>query len=135
MTMKTTIIILLSLFSMNSFAQIISIWRGNTPGHESKWDCPSNWSNNRLPDEFTDVIIQVDISSTYKYPVLNSKRTEINSLRIWPGASLILKEGNLYVLDPQASYFRASQVNGKGNLVFIDDPHYVSNGEGKNAEK
>lgn len=133
--MKTTILILLSLFSANGFAQIISIWRGNTPGQENRWDCPSNWSNNRLPDEFTDVIIQVDISSRFRYPVLNSKQTEINSLRIWPGASLILKEGNLYVLDAEASYFRQSQVNGKGKLIFIDDPHYVSDGEVKKAEK
>lgn len=133
--MKTAILILLTLFCMNSFAQVISIWRGNTPGQESKWDCPSNWSNNRLPDEFTDVIIQVDNSSRHKYPVLNTNREEINSLRIWPGACLILKEGNLYVLDAQASYFRHSQVNGKGKLIFIDDPHYVSDGEGKKAEK
>lgn len=82
--MKTAMLILMCLIATTSFAQVTSLWRGNTPGHESKWDCPSNWSNNRVPDEFTDVIIQVDNSAKHKYPVLQMQETEINSLSIWP---------------------------------------------------
>ena len=125
--MKTTLILLLVLITANSFAQITAIWRGNTPGHENKWECPSNWSNNRVPDEFTDVIIQVDISNDFHYPVFNMSETEINSLRIWPGACLYLKSGNLFILDAERNYFNRSQIVGKGKPVLLNDPQLASN--------
>jgi len=125
--MKNMLILLLVMITANSFAQITSIWKGNTPGHESQWECPSNWSNNRVPDEFTDVIIQVDISNDYHYPVFNMSETEINSLRIWPGAYLHLKSGNLFILDAASNYFNRSQIVGKGKPVLVDDPQLASN--------
>ena len=124
--MKTAMVMILSLLTFSSFAQTTSIWRGNAPGHENKWECPSNWSNNRVPDEFTNVIIQVDISNRHKYPVLNMIQTEINSLSIWPGAYIYLKTGDLYILDPERNYFNRTQVIGKGRVVMVDDPHYVT---------
>lgn len=129
--MKTAMVMILSLLTYTSFAQITSTWRGNTPGHENKWECPSNWSNNQVPDEFTNVIIQVDNSTRHKYPVLNMKQTEINSLSIWPGACIFLKKGNLYILEPQSNYFNRSQVIGKGRVVMVDDPHYVTSTENR----
>ena len=113
--MKPTLLILLSLISLNCFSQITSTWRGNTPGKETDWNCASNWSNNFLPDEFTDVVIPVDISITYNYPVINSE-AEINSLSVWPGASLTIKNGSLTIHDTERSNYKRVQILGKKNL-------------------
>ena len=115
--MKPVLTLLLILLTLQSFAQIISTWRGNTPGRESEWNCTSNWSNNRLPDEFTDVVIPVDISITYNYPVINTDSVEINSLSIWPGAVLKMKKGQLTILDPKRCNYSRIQVIGKGKLI------------------
>lgn len=132
--MKTAMLILLSLIATISFAQVTALWRGNTPGHESKWDCPSNWSNNRVPDEFTDVIIQVDNSNKPQYPVLQLQRTEINSLSIRPGACIVVNQGTLYIMDPGKNYFSSHQIIGNGRIGLINDPHYVSMGDSRPKE-
>ncbi|HUR30120.1 MAG TPA: hypothetical protein VMZ69_01740 [Saprospiraceae bacterium] len=123
--MKTCIIILFSLLAFDAFSQVKSVWRGNTPGREKDWNAETNWSNNRIPDEFTDVVIELDISVKRNYPVLVTDKTEINSLNIWPGATLTIKEGQLLVLDLWKTNFNRFQVIGKGKLIRSDDPHYV----------
>ena len=123
--MKPILILLLSLCSLTSFSQVSSTWRGNTPGREKDWNTSSNWSNNSLPDQFTDVIIPVDISVTYSYPVINDD-VEINSLSIWPGACLTIKNGSLTIYDPERSNYKKVQVLGKKNLVEIDAALYTT---------
>lgn len=124
--MKTVMLLLLSLLVTTGFSQVASIWKGNTPGHESQWDCPSNWSTNRVPDEFTDVIIQMDNSSKNKYPVLQMHQIEINSLSIWPGACIVVKQGTMCIMDPGKNYFNRNQITGDGRIRLIDHPHYLS---------
>lgn len=117
--MKSTMIILMSLLSFKSVAQIPSIWRGNTPGHETDWNYPSNWSKNDVPDEFTDVIIPLDNNPGHPYPVLTEGKTaEINSLHIWPGAYLTVEIGQLSVHDIERSIYLRSQILGNGKLKY-----------------
>ncbi len=111
--MRTLVILLMSTATMNSFSQINSIWIGNTPGHKQDWNCPSNWNNNRLPDEFTDVIIPLDDSITDNYPNFKSGRSEINSLSIWPGANLTMKGGELLILNTDKNYYDRNQIMGR----------------------
>ena len=125
--MKPTLIIILSLIALNCFSQVTSTWRGNTPGKETVWNCPSNWSNNSLPDQFTDVVIPVDISITYNYPVINDE-VEINSLSIWPGASLAIKNGSLTIQDMERSNYKRVQILGKKNL-FENEAALYTTGE------
>ncbi len=124
--MKPILILLMTLPAMTGFSQITSIWRGMTPGHERNWNCPSNWSNNRIPDEFTDVIIPVDISINYRYPVIKSSATEINSLHIWPGATLTVKEGEMWILDAERSDYLRNQIIGKGKVRLQYEPPFSS---------
>lgn len=114
--MKPILILLLITASIPVFGQISSKWRGNTPGHEHDWNYPSNWSNNHVPDEFTDVIIPLDQAMSYSYPVVNSATIEINSLHIWPGAILTIIEGELNILDAERSHFKRHQILGKGKV-------------------
>ena len=119
--MKTIIILLTVLISSHVSAQGISQWRGNTPGHERDWNYPSNWSENQVPDEFTDVVIPVDIMIERNYPVIRSGDVEINSLSIWPGACLTIKEGTISVLDRERSYFNWNQIIGNGRISVNDE--------------
>ncbi|MBK9983745.1 MAG: hypothetical protein IPP15_15475 [Saprospiraceae bacterium] len=111
--MKPAFILFLSLLATHSFSQITSIWKGKTPGHECDWNWPCNWSNNRLPDDFTDVFIPVDNTLTYNYPVIKSDCIEINSLNMHRDASLIILNGKLSILDSAKSHYRKDQIQGK----------------------
>ena len=123
--MKPMLLILLSLISLNCFSQVTSKWRGNTPGKEQDWKCPSNWSTNSLPNEFTDVVIPVDISVTYNYPVINGE-VEINSLSVWPGAILTIKDGSLTIHDTERSNYKRVQILGKKNLIEKETALYTT---------
>jgi hypothetical protein len=93
--MKSILILLLTLSTINGFCQITSIWKGNTPGHKMEWDFASNWSNNRIPDEFTDVMIPVDITLGNNYPVISNGSVEVNSLTVSSGAHIQVDPGCL----------------------------------------
>lgn len=122
--MKTIFILILSLMAIQSFSQITAIWKGKIPGHESDWNWPGNWSNNRLPDDFTDVFIPVDNTFTANYPVIKSGSVEINSLTMHADASLILKTGNLSILEPAHSHYRKNQISGKINWLQPEENHF-----------
>src|SRR5687767_4032770 len=122
--MKPILILLLLTASLQGFAQVTSKWRGNTPGHEHDWNYASNWSNNRVPDEFTDVIIPLDIALRYSYPVIQSGYVEINSLHVWPGAILTIVNGEIHILDAERSNYHRHQIIGKGKVrleIFSSD--------------
>lgn len=69
-------------------AQISSTWKGGTPGHKTDWDTPSNWSNNRVPDEFTDVTILWDYTLQGNYPIIKHPEFEAHSIFVEDGAKL-----------------------------------------------
>lgn len=124
--MKTLLIFFIAIAATNSFAQVTLIWIGNTPGHEQDWNCSTNWSKNRLPDEFTDVVIPVDNTITNNYPVFKSGDVEINSLCIWSGASLTMKRGDLFIVNPDMSNYKPTQIVGAVKLACKGDTLYSS---------
>src|SRR5688572_13088206 len=116
--MKTLLILALSLVAFKGNGQILAIWKGNCPGHENRWDHPSNWSTNAVPDEFSDVIIPLDVSADAHYPVISRTTVEINSLHMWPGTVLTINKGSLEILDIGKSVFRRHQVIGNGTINY-----------------
>ena len=79
----------------------IATWKGNTPGHELEWQYASNWSNNRIPDEFTDVVIPYDETLGKNYPVVQTTNVEINSICIRLGAQIQIESAcEIHVLAP-----------------------------------
>ena len=113
--------------AFQSFSQVTSIWKGKFPGHECDWNWPANWSNNRLPDDFTDVFIPVDNTFTANYPVIKSGVVEINSLTMHTYASLTIKAGYLSILDPSKSHYRKNQITGKVNFENLDSNGFPAN--------
>ena len=119
--MKPILIALITLAATSCFAQVTLTWIGNTPGREQDWNCATNWSMHRLPDEFTDVVIPVDNTLTNNYPVFTSGEIEINSLSIHSGARLTLKRSDLFILDPALSEYKPNQIIGVGKLAWKGD--------------
>ncbi len=111
--MKPVFILFFSLQATHSFSQITSIWKGKVPGHEYDWNWPGNWSNNRLPDDFTDVFIPVDNTLNRNYPIIKADRVEINSLNMHIDASITILKGILSIMDPSKSNYRKNQIVGK----------------------
>ena len=129
--MKTLIILALCLVAIKGNGQILAIWKGNCPGHERKWDHPANWSTNAVPDEFSDVIIPLDVSADAHYPEITRTDAEINSLHMWPGAVLTINKGSLEINDIDKSVFRRHQVIGNGTINYRGQeemtPLYLAN--------
>ncbi|HZV69009.1 MAG TPA: hypothetical protein VFG10_05670 [Saprospiraceae bacterium] len=115
--MKILLLLLLVSAQLSSFAQKASTWKGNAIDHSNDWNWPGNWSNNSLPDEFTDVCIPYDNTSLVNYPVIKSNEVEINSLFIAPGAMLVLEDSQIYILDPAKSFYKASQITRQPKAV------------------
>ena len=128
--MKTLIILALSMVAFKANGQILSIWKGNCSGHEHEWHYPSNWSTNEVPDEFSDVVIPLDVSAKTKYPVISQTTVEINSLHMWPGTVLTLQKAKLEIVDTGKSVFRRHQVIGNGTVNYKGQeevPVYLAN--------
>lgn len=86
--------------SLNAFAQKTVVWRGGTPGQETNWHCPKNWSTHTVPDAFADVVIPDVSTTTRALPEIRIGKVEINSLTIAHSAGLSLGESaQLIVLD------------------------------------
>jgi hypothetical protein len=86
--MKIFLITISFLMTQAIHAQIHSTWKGGTPGHKTDWDTPANWSNNRVPDEFTDVVIVWDQTMQENYPLVKEAKFEVHSIWIHDGAKL-----------------------------------------------
>jgi len=89
----TTISIALILFLGFSFslsAQTTAVWQGGKPGRTTDWNCPANWSEGRVPDEYTQVIIPT--GANY-YPVIRYAPTPIDALLMEAGTKLTIQDG------------------------------------------
>jgi hypothetical protein len=77
-------------------AQTTSIWQGGIPGQTTDWNTAANWKENRVPDEYSLVIIPSDRQF---YPVLEEEVEPIDALLLEGGAALTLgHDGYLAIL-------------------------------------
>ena len=103
-----TVITLMLGSSANLCAQKIATWKGGTPGRPNEWNCPTNWKEGRVPNEFSQVLIPDVSSSTFHNPVLNEGEVEIWSLQILSGATLrIGKYAGLILLEQDEQPYTA----------------------------
>ncbi|MFN0174199.1 MAG: hypothetical protein ACKVU0_06090 [Saprospiraceae bacterium] len=103
--MKKPIVLLLLLCIAHGYsnAQKIATWKGGTPGRNTEWNCPGNWKEGRVPNEFSSVVIPDISTSTFSYPVVRKGTVEISSLQCAPGAKLtVLGNAKVMVLDTVA---------------------------------
>lgn len=109
------IICLTAFFLMHTMitAQTTATWMGGTPGRAQDWNCPTNWREGRVPDEFSQVIIPAD---RHAYPVIRTVVDDIDALRVDGGSQLTLASGGqLTVLG------ESGRLNGMSVFGFIQN--------------
>lgn len=110
---KTTLFSVLTLilsFSFSLSAQTSATWQGGKPGRTTDWNCPSNWSGGRVPDEFTQVIIP---TGKQFYPVIQYISTSIDALLMESGSTLDIFEGASLLILGETGRFDCSIVFGQ----------------------
>lgn len=120
MNKSIAIIALFFLVNLSAHAQKTATWKGGTPGRKSDWNCPSNWKDGRVPNEFSAVVIPDVSTSTFAYPVIDEGEIEVQSLYTAPGARLTIKnKARLVVLDsnPVDQPIRNQRMAGMGNIL------------------
>lgn len=85
-------------FQVSLSAQRTATWKGGTPGKISDWNCPTNWKEGRVPDEFSNVVIPDVSTSTFSYPIINSEVEIFSLICDAPARLKILDGGGLTVL-------------------------------------
>jgi hypothetical protein len=78
------------LLSSALFSQRTNHWKGGTPGQESNWNCPRNWSLGKVPDAFDRVVIPDVSTAARQFPVIKSEVEPVLSLRVEGHAQLTL---------------------------------------------
>ncbi len=95
--MKTLIslIAILSLFQLPAQSQMV--WKGGSPGQETQWNTPDNWSQKRIPAA-NDLVIIPNTGGEYD-PVIDQPIAPIYFLEIQGGASLHIRPAGILVVD------------------------------------
>ncbi len=113
-----TILTLIIGLSISLSAQTTATWQGGKPGRTTEWNCAANWSEGRVPDEFTQVIIPA--GAAY-YPVLKNEATPIDALLMEGNTALTLENGAILTVLGETGRFDGITVLGKitnnGTLV------------------
>lgn len=116
------ILIFASLFFSMGFtlsAQTVEIWQGGKPGRSTDWNCPANWSEGRVPDEFTQVIIPAGANV---FPVIKGNPTPIDALLVEGGATLTIQVGAAITILGETGIFEGvtcfGRIQNNGILTF-----------------
>lgn len=119
--MKNLLIVLLTMASTSLMAQNTVIWIGGTPGNETSWDEPKNWSNHHVPNEFSNVYIPDVSTSTFSNPTIKNGVIELNSLQIVSTAKLTINKMAKLIVHGSAEGVFAANVNIKGSFIVWDE--------------
>jgi hypothetical protein len=111
--MKNLITILLVFSTAFISGQHVIIWKGGTPGKEKSWDEPRNWYSNKVPDEFSNVIIKHANNGHFKMPEINGE-VQIVSIQIFAKSYVTISDTGKLFIDGADTY-------SEGILLFGGD--------------
>ena len=121
------------VLSNDAFAQRTIVWKGGTPGQETNWHCPQNWSSYRLPDEFSNVVIPDVSSTTQADPVIRGSRVEVNALRIESRALLTIATDACLVVHGYTEGINAFKLDRQGAMIVVGEAEEQAPSPGGNA--
>jgi hypothetical protein len=119
--MKTLLFAALTLISTITFAQQKVTWEGGTPGKETSWNEPRNWSNNNIPDEFSDVIIPNVSTTTFSNPVIKEGQFELNSIVIESNGHLTVDASAKLIIYTHQVDLANQNLTLEGKLFVLDE--------------
>lgn len=105
-------IILISQTSL--LAQKSTTWKGGTPGKPSDWNCASNWSGGRVPNEFSDVTIP-NVSSEI-YPVIKNNVEDINALFLMSNTHIKIEKKGALTVSERVEIAAGVKIDNLGKL-------------------
>jgi hypothetical protein len=118
--MKTLFLSLTLVLSGSTiFAQQLVRWIGGTPGQETNWHEARNWSNYKVPDTFSNVLIPDVSTTTFSAPFISGGIVELNTILIESNAQFRLAEGALLIVHEQATGLEKSRLQLSGTIVVI----------------
>lgn len=111
-------------FILGLTASAQNIWKGGTPGAETDWNTPRNWSLNRVPDWSDDVVLIPNVASQSGYfPVVESHVPDISHLNIEGGASVTITTTGSLTIDGETTFNYGIQNTGhlhnSGHLAIL----------------
>ena len=80
------------------------VWKGGTPGRAHDWNISSNWSNNRVPTDFDDVVIPDLSTQGCFYPIIKTEIEPIQFLFIASGAELEVTDTGILTIDGSGTF-------------------------------
>lgn len=105
-----------------TFAQHVFTWKGGTPGQETNWNEPRNWSTYQVPDEFSHVVIKRLHTGHYAQPVIEQE-VEVASIQVHTGASLTIKTGGQLLIDGE--YAKQEELTLFGGTLLMNETQPV----------
>lgn len=100
MKKSLAIITLFFLVNLSAEAQRIATWKGGQTGRPRDWNCPTNWKEGRVPNEFSNVFIPDVSTNTFCYPLIDKGVVEVASLEYAPNTRVDVRgNARLVVLD------------------------------------
>ena len=128
--MKNLLIAILTLSATITFAQQTVTWKGGTPGNETNWNEAKNWSNNRVPNIFSDVVIEDVSTSTFSTPSIEGGIIELNSIRITSNAKLTVGVNAKVIIYSHTEGLFKENLDIKGTFMVMGE---LENSELKNV--
>ncbi|MDB4727915.1 hypothetical protein OAF63_03915 [Saprospiraceae bacterium] len=122
--MKTLIIAILTFSTSLIIAQNTVTWVGGTPGNETSWEEPKNWSDNKVPNENSVVIIK-DFNSGHNAQPVITENVEVASIEIQANAQLTIEENGELIIDGSFTYSEGISVYG-GEVINKGTVHLYS---------
>ena len=118
--MKTLFMVICTFITTSTFAQQATTWLGGTPGQERNWNEARNWSNNRVPDAFSNVFIPDVSFSTFSAPVIASGTVELNTITIASNGQLTIGKNAKLMVYNEAIGLRNLSWDSKGLFLVLD---------------
>lgn len=124
--MKILLIAIFTLTTTITFAQQSVTWKGGTPGKETNWNEARNWSNNKVPNEFSDVTIPDVSTSTFSNPVIKKGTIELNCISIGSNGQLTVESDAKVIVYGFAEGIIKENLNLEGTLFVMEE--YANSG-------
>jgi hypothetical protein len=130
--MKTLITIIFIATTAIISAQQVVTWKGGTPGKENCWAEPRNWDTNRVPDEFSHVVIKFRNNGHFNMPVIHSNE-QIETIEIHSRAYLTITEkGTLLLyganLEGDDIQLFGGNIHNTGRIIYedLEADHFIA---------
>lgn len=120
-TIRLTLTTLMLALCTNAFSQRTVTWEGGTPGHENEWNYAKNWSNDAVPDAFSNVIISDVSTSSLSCPIIKKGKAEVNSLFIEPSAFLTIEKVAQLIVFEDAEGISPSNLKVNGAIILVKE--------------